>query len=86
MVIQLKPLLMKNLLLVILLAANLIYADDNKTKSTLTNVTVYQNGTQVTRTSNIYLPQGTKTFTFNKLWPFIQLNSQSKNALTCKSS
>ena len=66
---------MKKRLLIIFLSANIILADDNKTNSTLSNVTVYLNGAQVTRTANINLTPGTTTFTFNKLSPYIQESS-----------
>lgn len=66
---------MKKLLLIVFLTTNLILADDHKTKSTLTNVTVYLSGAQITRTSNIILPNGTSEFTFGNLSPFIQESS-----------
>lgn len=66
---------MKKLLLIVFLTANLIFADDNKTTSTLNNVIVYLNGAQITRTSNISLPMGTSEFTFNNLSPYIQESS-----------
>ncbi len=66
---------MKKLLLIAFLSVNLIFADDDKTKSTLTNVTVYLSGAQITRTSNINLPNGTTEFTFGNLSPYIQESS-----------
>ena len=65
----------KKLLLIVFLSVNLIFADDNKTNSTLANVTVYLSGAQITRTSSITLPIGTTEFTFNKLSPYIQESS-----------
>ena len=66
---------MKKLILIIFLTANIIFAEDKKTKSNLTNVTVYLNGAQITRTSNIKLPIGTTEFNFENLSPYIQESS-----------
>jgi len=66
---------MKNLLLIVFLTANFIFADNVKPNSTLTNVTVYLSGAQITRTSNINLPVGTTEFTFGNLSPYIQESS-----------
>ncbi len=66
---------MKKLILIVFLITNLIFADDNKTPSTLNNVTVYLSGAQITRTSNIMLPEGTTQFIFDKLSPYIQESS-----------
>ena len=70
-----RAFLSKKLLLIFFFSVNMIFADDNKTKSTLTNVTVYLSGAQITRTSAITLPIGTTEFTFDKLSPYIQESS-----------
>ena len=66
---------MKKLLLLLLLCANLIMANDNKTKSKLSKVTVYLNGAQIIRTANLNLLKGTTEFTFVQLSPYIQESS-----------
>ena len=66
---------MKKLILIVFLITNLIFADDNKTPSTLNNVTVYLSGAQITRTSKIVIQEGTTEFIFDKLSPYIQESS-----------
>ncbi len=66
---------MKNLLLIVFLASNFIFADNVKSNSTLTNVTVYLNEAQITRISNINLPIGITEFIFGNLSPYIQKSS-----------
>ncbi len=66
---------MKKLLLLLLLCTNLIMANDNKTKSKLSKVTVYLNGAQIIRTANLNLLIGTTEFTFIQLSPNIQESS-----------
>ena len=66
---------MKKLLQLLLLCTNLIMANDNKTKSKLSKVTVYLNGAQIIRTANLNLLIGTTEFTFIQLSPNIQESS-----------
>lgn len=63
------------LLLLALLFSACIYADNQKPKTTLTEVTVYLEGAQLTRTASITLEKGTTAFTFDKLSPYIQESS-----------
>ncbi|WP_336069610.1 mucoidy inhibitor MuiA family protein [Mesoflavibacter sp. CH_XMU1404-2] len=63
------------LLLLALLFSACLYADNQKPKTTLTEVTVYLEGAQLTRTASITLEKGTTAFTFDKLSPYIQESS-----------
>ncbi len=62
---------MKNLLLLLFICTSIAYANDDKTKSNLKEVTVYLDGAQITRTASVMLNTGTTEFVFSKLSPNI---------------
>lgn len=64
---------MKNLWSALLLFTTLAYS--NNPPSTITDVTVYLNGAQITRTSSFKIPIGTSEFTFDKLSPYVDESS-----------
>ena len=66
---------MKNLLLLLFVFTNIVFANDDKTKSKLKEVTVYLDGAQITRTANVYLDSGTTEFVFGALSPNIMESS-----------
>lgn len=62
---------MKKLFYLLFLMTTLSFSS-NPTPTTISDVTVYLSGAQVTRTATIKLPVGTTEFTFDKLSPYIQ--------------
>ncbi|WKB80974.1 mucoidy inhibitor MuiA family protein [Cellulophaga lytica] len=66
---------MKKLLCLFLLVPITFFGADNKTPSTIKEVTVYLNGAQITRTSNFMLNQGTTELKFTGLSSKIDENS-----------
>lgn len=66
---------MKKLLYLLLLVPITFFGADNKTPSTIKEVTVYLNGAQITRTSNFMLKEGTTELKFTGLSSKIDENS-----------
>lgn len=66
---------MKKLLYLLLLVPITFFGADNKTPSTIKEVTVYLNGAQITRTSNFLLKEGTTELKFTGLSSKIDENS-----------
>lgn len=66
---------MKKLLYLLLLVPITFFGADNKTPSTIKEVTVYLNGAQITRTSNFLLKEGTTELKFTGLSSKIDKNS-----------
>ncbi|TXG39650.1 DUF4139 domain-containing protein [Seonamhaeicola maritimus] len=68
---------MKKLLFLLVFSTTLTFANafTNPTQSSITKVTVYVNGAQITRSAKVSLSSGTTEFTFDKLSPKIQEGS-----------
>lgn len=66
---------MRLLLLFTLLSTSLLFSSNNKIDSKLNDVTIYLNGAQISRNTEIIVPIGTTEYTFSNLSPNIQESS-----------
>lgn len=68
---------MKKILLIILILSNSVFATETEkeAKSKITSATVFLNGAQVTRESNVTLNKGKTILKFKELSPYINKNS-----------